>query len=204
MRGGRALPRALAQNPRQVSRLREELLRDDQTIKGCADRDPLDLARQARVTASAETEQARAALVLDGFVRDIPDKRGNPREVHHWAAPVSEGQPAWIELSWEKPQRLRQVQITFDSGFQRQLTLSAQEAQNVNLVRAAQPETVKDYRVTCRLAAGGDRTLAEVKGNFQRLNRHRFEAVEAQSVRVEIESTNGDRLARIFEIRCYA
>jgi len=190
------LPRELARDPRQVSRLREALLRDDQTIKERANRDPLDLARQAAVSASAETETGKAALVLDGFVRDIP-------EVHHWEAPVAEGAPAWIELRWQKPQRLRQIQITFDSGFHRQLTLSAQESQNVNLVRAAQPETVKDYRVVCRTPDGSDRTLAEVRGNFQRLNRHQFDAVEAQSVRVEVQSTNGDRLARIFEIRCY-
>ena len=74
----------------------------------------------------------------------------------------------------------------------------------MNLLRAPQPETVKDYRVVCRTSDGQDRTLAEVKGNFQRVNRHRFEAVDVQSVRLEITGTNGDRLARVFEVRCYA
>ena len=59
-----------------------------------------------------------------------------------------------MELRWDRPQRIREVQITFDSGFKRQLTLSAQESQNVNLLRAAQPETVKDYVVVARLADG--------------------------------------------------
>ena len=156
------------------------------------------------MTASAETAAAKAALVLDGFVRDIPDKHGDPVEVHHWAAPVAEGQPAWIELRWEQPQRLRQVQITFDSGFRRQLTLSAQESQNVNLLRAPQPETVKDYRVLCRMADGSERTLAAVKGNFQRLNRHQFRCRWRRNrCASRCRATNGDRLARIFEIRCY-
>jgi len=189
------LPRDLARDPRQVSRLQESLLRDDQTIKGRPNRDPVDLARRAEVSASA----GNAAVVLDGFVRDIPDQHGNPIEVHHWEAPA----PAWLELRWQKPQRLRQIQITFDSGFRRQLTLSAQDSQQVNLVRAPQPETVKDYRLVCQMPDGNSRTLAEVKGNFQRLNRHQFDAVEAQSLRIQIESTNGDRLARIFEVRCY-
>jgi hypothetical protein len=103
-------PRELARSEQQVSRLRQSLLRDDQTIKGLPNRDPLDLARQAAVTASADAESA--ARILDGLVRDIPDKRGNPVEVHQWAAPS----PAWVELRWEKPQRLRHIQITFDSG----------------------------------------------------------------------------------------
>ena len=200
----RLVPRELARDAGQVAKLRQTLLRDDQTIKGLSNQDPLDLARSARVTASAESGAAKAALLLDGQVRDIPDKRGDAAEAHHWAAPVEEGRPAWVELRWDRPRRIREVQITFDSGFQRQLTLSSQDAQNVNLLRAAQPETVKDYTVVARLADGGERRLATVKNNFQRLNRHRFDAAEVQSVRVEVQATNGDALARIFEIRCYA
>ena len=200
----RLLPRDLARDARQISKLRQSLLRDDQTIKGLSNQDPLDLARHAAVTASAESGAARAALVLDGHVRDLPDKKGDPAEVHHWAAPVGPGRPAWVELRWEKPQRVREVQLTFDSGFKRQLTLSAQESQKVNLLRAAQPETVKDYTVVARMADGTERTLAAVRNNFQRFNRHRFDPAEIQSVRIEVQATNGDALARIFEIRCYA
>ena len=198
------LPRALAHDERQVARLRQALLRDDQSIKGLRNQDPLDLARSAAGAASAESGAAKAAVVLDGFVRDIPDQSGEPLEVHHWAAPAAAGQPAWIELRWDQPRSVRTVQIAFDTGFRRQLTLSAQEAQNVNLLRAPQPETVRDYTVTCRTAAGAQRTLASVKNNFQRLNRHQFEPVDMQSLRIEVHATNGDPLARIFEIRCYA
>jgi len=42
-----------------------------------------------------------------------------------------------------------------------------------------------------------------VKGNFQRVNRHVFEAVETSTVRLEFSTTNGDSLARVFEVRCY-
>ena len=195
-------PRELAQDVKQLARLQETLLRDDQTIKGRPNRDPLDLARAASVSASAEEGDARAALVIDGFTRDISDAHGEPVVVHHWAAPVNAGQPSWIELRWSAPQHLREVQLTFDSGFRRQLTLSAQETQNINLLRAPQPETVKDYVIHCHTPAG-DRQIASVAGNFQRLNRHRFDPLEVQSLRVEVRATNGDRLARIFEIRCY-
>jgi hypothetical protein len=123
--------------------------------------------------------------------------------VHQWAAPIEEGKPAWIALRWPSPQRLGQVQITFDSGFKRQLTLSAQEAQQVNLLRAPQPETVRDYDLIARLPGGAERVLATVKGNFQRLRRHRFDPIEVESLRLVVHATNGDPLARVFEIRCY-
>jgi hypothetical protein len=198
------LPRELARNKQHVVRLQQTLLRDDQTIKGLRNQDPHDFAREAAVSASAEASPTAASLILDGFLRDIPDKRGDPVEAHHWAAPVSEGQPAWIELRWQKPRRLRQIQITFDSGFKRQLTLTSQDSQNANIVRAPQPETVRDYSVSCLTADGGSRTLASVRNNFQRVNRHHFEAVETQVVRIEIQAANGIDQARIFEVRCYA
>ncbi len=36
------------------------------------------------------------------------------------------------------------------------------------------------------------------------LARHRFAAVETGAVRLRIAATNGDELARVFEVRCYA
>ena len=198
------LPRQLAGDKQQVELLQQTLLRDDQTIKGRTNRDTLDLARSASVTASAEEGDAKAKLVLDGFARNIPDKKGEPTEWHQWAAPVEPGGNAWIELAWDRPQRLRRVQVTFDSGFKRQLTLSAQESQQINLLRAPQPETVRDYRILARTSDGETRVLAAVKDNFQRLRRHTFESVDVRSLRLEITATNGDRMARVFEIRCYA
>jgi hypothetical protein len=43
-----------------------------------------------------------------------------------------------------------------------------------------------------------------VTGNYQRVNRHRFKAIDAQSMRLCIKTTNGDPLARLYEVRCYA
>jgi len=188
----RITPRELSRDPQRVARLQQTLLRDDQTIKNLRNQDPLDLARTATITASAG---ANPQLVIDGVTRNIPDRKGDPAELHQWVAPL----PAWIELRWTKPQRIRTVEITFDTGFKRQLTLSAQESQQVNLLRAPQPETVRDYRVLC-----GGRPVAEVMGNFQRKRRHSFAPVDADTVRIEIAASNGDPDAKIFEVRCYA
>ncbi|HWB99508.1 MAG TPA: FAD-dependent oxidoreductase, partial [Bryobacteraceae bacterium] len=198
------LPRQLAADPKQVEQLQQTLLRDDQTIKGRSNRDPRDIARSAKVSASAEEGPAKASLVIDGSVRNVPDRHGDPVELHQWAAPLEEGKTAWIELAWDTPRRLQQVQITFDTGFKRQLTLSAQESQNRNLVRAPQPETVKDYTLIGRTADGETHVLATVKDNYQRLRRHNFVPLEVRSLRLEIHATHGDRLARVFEVRCYA
>ncbi len=193
------LPRQLATDPAKVRELQQALLRGDQTIKGLKNEDPLDLARSATVTASAEDAERPAANVIDGFVRHVPGEKAT----HQWAAPLgSEG--AWIELAWPEAQKIGQVQLTFDSGFQRELTLSASTAANKHIIRAPQPETVKDYALQYRASADGPWIeLATTSGNHRRLCRHHFEAVEAQAIRLVVSATNGDPQARVFEIRCY-
>jgi hypothetical protein len=63
---------------------------------------------------------------------------------------------------------------------------------------------VKDYLIQYRPAADAAWIdLARVEGNHQRLCRHAFDAIEAVALRVSVLATNGDPLARIFEIRCY-
>jgi hypothetical protein len=197
-------PRELYQNKRQFTRLQQALVRDDQTIRGVTNQDPDDLARQAKVTCSAEQCDGNAALVIDGHTRDYPPKLSEtgPIEIHHWEAPLTpEG--AWIELSWNRPQAIREIQITFDSGFQRELTLSKGVHIHQGMIRAPQPETVRDYEILVR-TGGALKPLHKVNGNHQRLNRHRFDLVKADAIRIHVTKTNGDKFARIFEVRCYA
>jgi len=186
-------PRELARDAARVKRLQQLLLRDDQTLRGVRNEDEMDLARQARAAASSEEPHAPASNVLDGQVRDIPGK-----EIHQWQGRLKDGS-AWIELRWPKPVRISEVRITFDTGFQRELTLTSSESVHKGIIRGPQPETVRDYV----LEAQG-RELARVAGNYQRLRCHRFEPVETDRLRLTVTATNGSELARVFEIRCYA
>ena len=191
-------PRELWQDKVRLAELQQRLLRDDQTILQRRNTDPTDLARSAEVTASSEHETAEAGHVINGSVRDLPGKWDN-----RWAAKMTPA-GAWLELSWPQPQKIAQVQITFDTGFQRQLTLSAQDSQNKGMIRGPQPETVRDYEILATDAAGKRTSLVKVTGNYQRLRRHAFSPVEAKSIRIHIMATNGTDTARIYEVRCYA
>ena len=112
---------------------------------------------------------------------------------------------AWLELAWESPQKISRIQLTFDTGFHRELTLSAMNRVNHGIVRAPQPETVRDYTVSYRPPGSEEwKQLAAVRDNHQRLVRHHFPTVEAEAVRIHVRKTNGDPKARIFEVRCYA
>ena len=190
-------PRQLYQHKGRLHELQQTLLRDDQTIKHRKNEDAYDLARKAKVSASANYKSSKPENVSDGFVRNM-----HGQLTHRWLAPLS-ADGAWLELAWERPQRIRQVQLTLDTGFHRELTLSCSDGVTKRMVRAPQPETVRDYRILVTTAAGQQVEVANVSSNHQRLRRHEFEPVEAQSLRIEIAATNGSDTARIYEVRCY-
>jgi hypothetical protein len=190
-------PRQLCRDRQRLKELQQTLLRDDQTIKGLKNEDPLDLARTARMTASGVFQTGQPDNVIDGQVRDRPGEIA-----HRWMAELT-ASGAWLELAWPRPQRLRHVQITFDTGFHRELTLTASDSHNQQMIRAPQPETVRDYVITVRDQDGKDREVAHVRDNHQRLRRHDFAGINASAVRITVLATNGAREARIYEVRCY-
>jgi hypothetical protein len=197
-------PRELYRNKERLGELQQMLLGDDQSLKHTRNLDPNDLARTARAAASGERDGSPPANVVDGHLRDIPATGSSSARSHQWAASMG-AEGAWIELSWDAPQDIRRIQLTFDTGFQRELTLTSSNNVNQGIIRGPQPETVRDYRIMARSGSGGQwRAVASRTGNHQRVNRHIVDLKAVTAVRIQVDATNGDPLARIFEIRCYA
>jgi hypothetical protein len=190
------LPNQLANQEKSMSELQQILLRQDQAILGVQNEDEKDLARQAKVKASAETQDGLAVHVIDGVNREVND--GNS---HQWRAEISNEEP-WIELSWDRPVRLNQVQLTFDTGLHRHLRISPQDTVYFNQERCPQPETVADYTIEAK-CKDEMTLLTSVQNNYLRRVEHTFDPVEAESIRIKIQKTNVDPLARVFEVRCY-
>jgi hypothetical protein len=190
------LPAELRREKKRIWQLQQTLLRDDQTIRMVKNEDPEDIAGKARVAASSFIAGTDPKHVINGITRDMPGEWKN-----RWAAKMV-GRP-WIELQWDEPQRIRYLQITFDTGFQRVLTLSAQASVNKQMIYAPQPETVKDFTVTVSTKEKTELTLIDVKNNYQRLFRFEFAPVWVESLRLTVHATNGSAEARVYEIRCY-
>ena len=106
------LPPALFENKPLLARYRQQLLRDDQTIKNAANEDPADLARKAAaVAASGEIGEGKAANVINGLVRDVPELGLN-----RWDGPMAvEG--AWIELHWAQANPFPRSRCVSTPGF---------------------------------------------------------------------------------------
>ncbi|NLO06566.1 MAG: FAD-dependent oxidoreductase [candidate division WS1 bacterium] len=188
------LPRDLSED--DIAQIQQDLLRADHFIPELPNEDPADFAREATVTASSHEAGHEPQKVLSGTTR----RRGD--EVHQWASDAGVALPQSLELRWDGPRELSMLQIVFDTGFERPLTLTHSDAFNKRIVRGPQPECVRDYRieVECR---DGWVEAARVSGNYQRRRVHRFECITASAVRITCDATNGDPQARIFEVRAY-
>ncbi|WP_293931941.1 FAD-dependent oxidoreductase [Sphingobacterium sp. UBA6645] len=190
-------PRKLYENKAKLKEYQQILLRQDQAILKVKNEDNLDLARQAKVTASSELAGFEAKKVIDGYNRDVQDG-----DSHQWRASLASGEQ-YIELSWSKPQNLKSVEFTFDSGLNRHLRLSGEASVMKNQKRGRQPEMLMDYNL--ELYDGS--TLVkkeEVTENILRKVVHSFDGISADRVRLVAKKAQEDENARVFEIRCYA
>jgi hypothetical protein len=181
-----------------LPQLQQRLLKDDAFLPGLSNSDPADRARRAAISASSNWRESDAARVVDGITRELPSALGEWADggSHRWQ---SSALPAWIELAWDTPQPVKEIHLTFDSGFQRELILSASDAATQKTVRGPQPELVRDYDLTV-----DGRVILSITGNYVRKRIHRLaEPVNARRLHVVVKSTHGVPEARIFEIRVY-
>lgn len=133
-----------------------------------------------------------------------PPGRARPGS-HRWMSDPQAGLPAWLELRWPNAVRFTEVQLIFDTGQHRFLTLSQADGYTRRMHWGApQPETVRDYRLEVETADGW-RTVYREQGNYQRRRVHRLTGpAVTTALRLVVEATNGLDHARVFEVRVYA
>jgi len=189
------LPRELGRDA--IKDLQQRLLKDDAYVMGAANSDPYDLARGADVRASSQAPSGLAANVVNGIHRGVFDK------TNRWISDPGQSLPQWLELRFREPRRLREVHLVFDTGLNRRLSLTYNERLNARMIRGPQPETVRDYELRV-LAGTSAKSVAQVKGNYQRKRVHSFDSLAADGIRLTVGATHGDASSRVFEVRAYA
>ncbi len=203
------MPAELASESSVMSQIQQRLLRDDAYLVGFQNQDASDLVRSATITASSALADFAATNVVSGQTRSVhgaagaPESRSNPGG-HRWMSDPVNGLPATLQLEWETPIEVREIQLIFDTGLHRHLTLSHHDGYTSKMEWGqAQPETVRDY---CVEVLDGETwvPLVEVSGNYQRRRVHAVDVSSAVSMmRVVVRATNGVDHARICEVRVY-
>ncbi len=194
----------IATHPEFLQKLQSRLIEDDCFLIGRASAGQCPIATRATISSSGDRSDAEAELVVSGQTRAVHGERGAPPQranpgIHRW---MSTELPAWIQFDWDEAVEIEGVQIIFDTGLHRHLTLSHHDGYTSKMKWGGpQPETVKAYRIEGKLDNEWV-TLEEEAENYQRLRWHSFGGpLPLQAVRIMITETNGIDHARICGVR---
>ncbi len=190
-----------------INAIQQRLLCDDAFLIGRSHQGTNDAAKSAVITSSSHLPGGEPSNIISGSTRSVHGASGAPESrrtpgLHRWMSEPEQGLPAWIILEWSEPITVREVQLVFDTGLHRHLTLSHHDGYTSRMHWGqAQPETVSDYTLEVRRDETWT-TIFEMAGNYQRVRRHTIDlGTPVDGMRVQVTKTNGVDHARIIEIR---
>ncbi len=129
-----------------------------------------------------------AANVISGQTRPH-------RGTNLWRSDPAESLPQSLTITWDNPQAISEVELTFPGHLLREYHAYAPFYRD--------PQCVRDYDLQVERGSSWQ-SVIEVRGNYQRRRRHVLDSpVMAKKMRVVILATNGDPSAAIYEIRIY-
>jgi hypothetical protein len=134
-----------------------------------------------------------------------PPDRAAPG-LHRWMSEPAARLPATLELRWAAPVAASEVQLIFDTGLHRFLTLSQADGYTARMEWGRpQPETVRDYRLEAKIGSEW-RVIHNEVGNYQRRRVHRWAEPlpTVAALRLVVTATNGLDHARVCEVRVYS
>ncbi|AEE95928.1 FAD-dependent oxidoreductase [Mahella australiensis] len=180
-----------------IKELQQELLKDDCYIPGFKNEDAADLAKKAKVTCSSFVEGSDGQNVISGVTRRVKEN------TNCWISSEMGDTPEWIDLAFDCKVKVKEIHFKFDSNLSKELMPSLSHSVLSRQIPGIPAELVKDYTIEFYSDGKLVQSLAE-KENYLRLRVYKLPApVECDDIKVVINATNGDKHARIFEVRVY-
>lgn len=113
-----------------------------------------------------------------------------------WRSDPAEPLPQWLELAWDSPRTIAQVQLTFEGQLLREYHACPPFYRD--------PQTVADYELQAHVGGSWVTVEKSVGNTATRVVHTLATPVETDRLRLLVQATNGDRSAGLFEIRCYS
>ena len=169
-----------------ISELQQLLIKDGVGIPGFKHQGEGDLARRAAVTATSSTGNGAPENVVNGkiWIHDGAD--------YAWVS--AEELPQSITLTFDVPQAIKQVRLTFDFPFT--------EYAHGFKTQPVPKELVTDFTVSL-MVNGNYKEIKSVHDNFQRLVVVNFSEEKAEAVKITVHKAVDSSRAVITEVRIY-
>lgn len=137
---------------------------------------------------SPEQDCFPASNVINGVAR--PHQYTNV-----WMSDANLPLDQWIKLSWEQPQEVNRVELTFPGHLLREYHAYAPFYRD--------PQCPKDYEIW-GLENDHWLKIESIEDNYQRQRKHELpKAFSINELKIVVKATNGDPRASIYEIRIY-
>ncbi|WP_298238987.1 FAD-dependent oxidoreductase [uncultured Algibacter sp.] len=137
---------------------------------------------------SPEQDCFHASNVISGVTRPY-------QYTNVWMSDMNLPLDQWVKLSWDTPQEINSIQLTFPGHLLREYHAYAPFYKD--------PQCPKDYEIWA-LENGEWIKLETVEGNYQRQRNHKLtKTYHANELKIIVKATNGDTRACIYEIRVY-
>ncbi len=191
-----ALCRKYACDPRElaphIKELQQEILKNDGFIPGVFNEDSRDLARSAKIVASAFLPGGEPEKVARGAARTLDG------DVNGWLAHTGDQ----LTLELDGAHTVSEVRMTLESNFAYPIRVTMAPNRQKQQRPGVPAELIKDATVVLSLE-GKKVGEYKLKDNHQRLVTLGFDPVTADTVTVIPESTNGADTVLIHEVRVY-
>ena len=153
--------------------------------------------RTSRLTASGHIDGYAPENVVSGVTRTIGDNS------HLWQSNDMSEENAFLSLDFKEEKKISEVRVTFDPDLNIEIMISQTKRRLDGMIKGMPPSLVKDFTVSL---FNKDQKVytKKIADNNERLCVIKTQTpVIADKVLIEIESTYGDKTAKIFEVRIY-
>lgn len=177
--------------------LQQKLMKDDVYIPGFKNEDKLDLARKANVSASSNIPGGEPEQVANGYARQIKG------DINGWVSEEIGDEGEYLSLEFAEAISPSEIHLRFDSNLSKEIMISMFDSTLADQIPGIPAELVKDYRIEFYQ---DDRLVVEkeVRDNYLRFNKHIIDQnLTCNKIKIKVLATNGDKYARIFEVRVY-
>jgi len=209
-------PGSLPKDGPAMRAIQQQLIRDGAMLLRVRNEDSRDLAKSAKITASSEQEEGKATLITDGWTRSLHRDNDHlgphpitappgiaPDSTHRWMSKTDDSE--YLELRWQDVQSIQKIELTFDTGLHRLLTLSMADGYTARMIWGRpQPETVRRLDLKA-LVSDQWQCIASMEDNYQRQRILQLDSpVTTSALRIYFQQTNGLNHFRLIEARVYS